>query len=482
MKGEVVVLGGGFAGLRIAQLLAQNDYHVIIIEKQPFLGGMVTSFKKIYQNEAYYFDYGPHLFFPEYKNNYYELIKNDLESITGIFGMQARGKQLRYPIRISDILLRLNPLFSTACFSDFLISRLFRSKKFNEKSSVKDFMVTNFGKILFDSFYRPYIEKAVGLRAEEISLNWAYEREHVSGSSLGEVIVQRLKRVLTRKDKNRYDLNLPSSNNIVFYYPRKGAIQLIEAMAEEIQRKGGTIYCEAKVKKIVINNNIVKEIQFETSDDNIKEQADYYISTIPIPDLFRIISPKVDNNLLEHARQLKYRKLLLLNLIINKDSVLKKYVEIFSMEEDAIFKRIYEPKVLSKEMAPKGKTSLCLEICYSDGEAIATYKDSDIFDIAISKLEQMKILGRKDVLSYFTVHLDHAYPIYHIGYQESLTPLIKYLSNIPNLIITGRQGLFRYHTLTNEIMEISKIITDLIISKKTKNQIDKTDKWGKFFY
>ena len=46
MKGKVVILGGGFTGLRIAQLLAKNDYHVIIIEKQSFLGGMVTSFKK----------------------------------------------------------------------------------------------------------------------------------------------------------------------------------------------------------------------------------------------------------------------------------------------------------------------------------------------------------------------------------------------------------------------------------------------------
>ena len=62
-KKNIVILGGGFTGLRIDYLLNKLDYHVSIIEKNNEIGGIVQTYEYEYEGERFLFDYGPHLFF-----------------------------------------------------------------------------------------------------------------------------------------------------------------------------------------------------------------------------------------------------------------------------------------------------------------------------------------------------------------------------------------------------------------------------------
>ena len=48
-KKNIVILGGGFAGLRIAYLLNNLGYHVSIIEKNNKMGGMVQTYEYEYE-------------------------------------------------------------------------------------------------------------------------------------------------------------------------------------------------------------------------------------------------------------------------------------------------------------------------------------------------------------------------------------------------------------------------------------------------
>ena len=55
-KKNIVILGGGFAGLRIAYLLNKLDYHVSIVEKNNKIGGMVQTYEYEYEKERFLFD------------------------------------------------------------------------------------------------------------------------------------------------------------------------------------------------------------------------------------------------------------------------------------------------------------------------------------------------------------------------------------------------------------------------------------------
>ena len=92
--GKVILLGGGFNGLRLAFLLNRKDYKVEIVERDARLGGMVQTYSYTWNGKKFFFDYGPHLFFNDYINEYRELLGDDLLPIRDRFAMVTRGGML----------------------------------------------------------------------------------------------------------------------------------------------------------------------------------------------------------------------------------------------------------------------------------------------------------------------------------------------------------------------------------------------------
>lgn len=62
MPVRVAVLGGGLAGLSCAYELARAGVEVTVLEREPHLGGMATSFVDDSDGEHWSYDFGPHRF------------------------------------------------------------------------------------------------------------------------------------------------------------------------------------------------------------------------------------------------------------------------------------------------------------------------------------------------------------------------------------------------------------------------------------
>ena len=58
MKEDVIVIGAGIGGLSCAALLAHGGHKVTILEKNSYIGGACSSYKK----KGYTFDRGVHMF------------------------------------------------------------------------------------------------------------------------------------------------------------------------------------------------------------------------------------------------------------------------------------------------------------------------------------------------------------------------------------------------------------------------------------
>lgn len=445
-KNRVIIMGAGLLGLRIADLLSQKGYQVTLVEGNDTTGGMVGTFKRSFEGKDYYFDYGPHLFFEDYKDDYHELIGDDIEYVTGNFAMIVDGRRLTYPLRITEMVKNLPFHMGIATGVDVLFNQLF--KRNPESDSLEEWMSNRFGRSLFQYFYSPYIQKCTGLPATEVAADWGIERSHVTGNSLIETLWNRFKTVLSKRSEAP---NLPSSDQITAYYPRKGAGEITDAITKRILARGGIIHLKSGLCKLAVERDSVDSIFIKKGNQEIKLKADYYISTIPLPALIKNISPSPHFSYLKASDYLKYRHLILMYLIIDQPLVLD-CIEVYFADSEVIFKRIYEPKSLSDYMAPRDKTSLCLEICCNETD---NFSQEDLYEKAITNLDQAGIVSPDKVSCHFSLRLPHAYPIYSRGFKEKVSFLLEYVESINNLITVGRQGIFKYHAMTNETMEMA---------------------------
>ena len=477
---SVVILGGGFAGLRIAYLLNKLGYQISVIEKSQNLGGIVQTVKYEYKGEEFLFDFGPHLFFEDYVHEYYDLLGENVKALSDRFSMCTKKAILSYPLRPVELLTKINPLVSLSYLLDYFFNWATISLKDETDSSLESFMTKRFGKKIFDLFYFPYIEKCCGLLPDQISVLWAKERENVSGKSLMKNISNKIGAQLNRKIKERLAKNNdPSAKMISSWYPRYGAGQFCDAMSATLTNQN--IYLNTKISQINVNGHTVQNVIVDTRGFQKIITGDYYISTLPLPILFTYLNP-IFKDQIENAKKLHYRDIRLVNFIINRDRVLDS-LEMFSMNREHIFKRIYEPKAMSNIMAPKGKTSLSLEVCCNANDSISKMAEEEIVKKCINDLMGIKLIDSvDDILDSFIVEIPDAYPIYSKGFEVFRKKLLDEIASFDNLLTSGRQGLFRYHAMTNEIMEMADNVVHFIEGNLDKNLERSISKWGQTFY
>ena len=464
---RVLILGGGFNGLRLAFLLHRQGYRVEIVERESRLGGMVQTFTHTWNGGEFHFDYGPHLFFDDYLAEYRELLGDELLRIRDRFAMVTQGVMLSYPLRPLEMFTRMNPLRSAGYLLDFGLTKLKGSGAAAGQPNLKTVMTERFGPKLFEDFYAPYIEKCCGLPSELISPLWARERENVSGKNPVDNIVKKVQSWFSRAVRERLSrANHPSASEILAWYPRRGAGQVCDAMAATLPAAG--LHLGAAVTGVQTAGGRVQGVVIEQAGKSRTLQADLYIATIPLQQLVRTLSPPAPPALLAAADRLKYRTVRLVNLIVGQDRILD-CLEIFSMTRTHPFKRVYEPKAMSAWMSPPGLSSLCMEVCCSEGEEFHTLPAAQLAERCVDALLEMKLLAARELVKEaFVVDLPHAYPVYPVGFEQDQQALLGHLAGCANLLTSGRQGLFRYHAMTNEVMEMADSVVRFLAGDREK--------------
>ena len=125
------------------------------------------------------------------------------------------------------------------------------------------------------------------------------------------------------------------------------------------------------------------------------------------------------------------------------------------------FNRIYDVRVFSPDCVPKDKNALYVEFTCAKGDDIWKMSDQQLFDIVMRELESKGLLRRDQVEGFFSKQVSHAYPCFKIGFQDNLQSIFGFLSELPNTITLGRQGLFCYANV-DEVLHMSFRIVDYV--------------------
>jgi protoporphyrinogen oxidase len=429
-QGPFVILGGGPCGLAAAWQLCQAGAKPIVVEREPLVGGLCAT----HERDGWRFDLGGHRFVSADAglSRWLErLLGDDLLVAERRSVVLHEGRRFRYPLEALDLVKNLGWRENAIALVGYASARARARVDGREARSFEDWVTARFGRPLYETFFGPYTHKLWGLHPSLISADWA--RERISLLDLGDVLLRLLR--LRRRPVRTYARG--------YRYPRFGMGQLYRAMAEEVRSRGGIVLAGARATGLETRGDRVTAVRVAASDGTTERiPVGELLSTMPLPELVRMLRPDAPPTILAAARRLRFRALVFVNLMLARRDV-SENTWMYVASPRLTMSRIQEPKRRSSAMAPDGKTSLMLELPCDVGDA--TWRASDD-ELRARMCAELAALGFRvdDLVDSFVVRAAHGYPVYHLGYEHDRSMLLGQVARFANARTAGRQGLFRY--------------------------------------
>jgi protoporphyrinogen oxidase len=319
---------------------------------------------------------------------------------------------------------------------------------------MEDAYVSQFGRTLYELFFRNYSEKVWGKDCRELSGDWVTQRS--KGLTLWTAVRDALK---------RSDGQVESLVDR-FMYPRWGFGRIAERMAEEIERAGGHVHCGWRVISAAHHGSVVKSVRVSDGRQEQTVEADEFISSIPMTELARSLAPSAGRAVIGAAEALNYRGLITVHLMLNRPQVTND-TWIYVHDPAVRFARLHEPRNWSADLAPEGKSSLVLEVFSEPGDDIWQRSDADVCELVANDLTQvLHFIEPAEIMDAFALRSRDAYPRYGLEYRAAVETLKAQLKSFSNLQIVGRGGTFRYnntdHAIETGLLAARKALGELV--------------------
>ena len=459
---HLLILGGGLAGLWAGYRLQENGFEVSILEQGLTSGGMMETL----EIDGFCFDLGPHIFLEDHLPHYTELVGNAIRPLRGFYGFGFQGKQVRSPIQPMNLLRTLGVMETLPMLLSMMYAKLVKKAFSNGYANVDEVIVARFGERISRNFFRDYIPKVTGLPAIEVSPDWFLERyrfyqEHNLWTSM---MGKAFRSVTAACGKNRNE-----DKGLKVFYPERGAQMITDALEKKIEERGGTLRYGVRVETVERLSSQVVVHYSEADGTRRTEAGDMVISTLPVTELIGMLSPLPPEEVLKAAQRLSFRKLALFFLIVNREFLTEK-IQIYFPESRYPFKRIYEPKNLDPTMGEKGKTGICVEVCFGEEDGPFEQIREEMFRSVLEGLGHFFGVREDEVERRQDREVPYAYAVYRNGYRDELQELASYLFSIDNLISYGRQGSFRYNHLVDRVIDAFSETLQFIKTGKGKEE------------
>ncbi|MDQ3041752.1 MAG: FAD-dependent oxidoreductase, partial [Acidobacteriota bacterium] len=244
--------------------------------------------------------------------------------------------------------------------------------------------------------------------------------------------------------------------------PERGPGQMWEMVAEDIQTRGSELKMKSGVEKIIWQKGKVTALEINVDGRKETVPGTDFISTMPIQELVRKMSPAPPTAVIEAADKLGYRDFLTVSLIINKADLFQDNW-IYIHDADVKVGRIQNFKNWSPQMVPDpSKTCLGLEYFCFEGDGLWTTSDEDLIKLGAKELGILGLVDPKLVEDGAVVRMPKAYPIYDSVYADAVNTIREFLAGLGNLHLVGRNGMHRYnnqdHSMLTAMLAVKNIL------------------------
>ena len=434
---EILILGGGLTGLSAGCMLTRAGLNVKVFENDSGVGGL----SKTVEKDGFRFDLGGHRFFTrDMKVDGFvrDLMDEELISVNRTSKIYLRGKYFDYPLKPMNAIFGLGIPVTMKIMADYGTEKLRGLVRTAGNISLEDWVVSNFGRTMFNIYFKEYSEKVWGIDCSRISAEWVAQR--IKGLSLAKAV------------KNAFFKfsggDLPTLADR-FIYPKLGIGRISERLREEIE-KTGSVYTDTRVEGIRRSGFRIESVMLRNHKGPSVESGGEFISSLPLTGLVKMLDPAPPSHVLEAASRLKFRDLVVVAVMVDRRRVTDQ-TWIYIPEKNIPFGRIHEPTNWSEQMAPEGKTVVVMEYFSFRGDAVWNKDDDSLTRTTVENLEQLGFIKQREVIGSAVVRAPKAYPLFEVGYKELCDEIYDYLAQFENLHIAGRAGMFRYYNMDHAI-------------------------------
>ena len=455
---KAVIVGAGPAGLTAAYELCKQGQAVTVLEGDPqHVGGIARTV----EYKGFRFDVGGHRFFSksrEVEDLWTEILGPDLLERPRSSRIYYDGQFYSYPLRPVEALRKLGISESLRCILSFLRAR---TRPTIPAKSYEDWVVNQFGRRLFEIFFRSYTEKIWGMSCREISADWAAQR--IKGLSLSAAIRSALLPAPARNSRSTVATTLIDN----FRYPRLGPGMMWETCAQKVRKLGGEVHLGRKVVHCKFSEaDQCWTVSARTPEDTVEDyRGDHLVSSMPIRELVSMIEPHLPDAALHSGASLRYRDFLTVGLIVRESDRFKDNW-IYIHDPDVRVGRVQNYKSWSPEMVPDARfCGYGMEYFCFEGDGLWTATDAELVRTARKELVQLGFAEAQEVVDGCVIRQPKAYPVYNDDYKHHVQVVREALDlNFPSLHLVGRNGMHKYnnqdHAMATGLLTARNILAD----------------------
>lgn len=429
---EVLVLGGGPAGLTAAYVLAREGRRVTVLERDDVVGGL----SRTEVRDGWRFDLGGHRFYtksPEVELLWHEILGDELLLRPRLSRIYFDGRFIDYPLSAGELVRKLGPLELALSLVSYGAARL---RPPGPQDTLEQWVTRRFGRRLYENFFRSYTEKVWGVPCSELRADWAAQR-------IRELSFTSAARAALRPAAETGATSLIRQ----FHYPRRGPGQMWEAMAERIRELGGEVLLGSPVQRLVVERGRIAGV-VAGGEQHV---AEHVISSLPLSITPRLADP-LPRGAVRAARELRHRDFLTVALAVDgADLFPDNWVYI---HDPAVrVARIQNYRSWSPWMVPDPTaTSIGMEYFCFSGDELWQTPDEQLVNLAKRELERIGLAAADRVREGWVVRVPMAYPIYDERYAARVGEIRSWVDGIENLQQIGRNGLHRYNNSDHSML------------------------------
>jgi protoporphyrinogen oxidase/glycosyltransferase involved in cell wall biosynthesis len=446
-KAGTVIIGAGPTGLSAAYHLGEDT---VLLERNQTVGGWCRSI----DDHGFTFDHAGHIMFsndPYVLKLYDILLGENIHWQNREAWVYSKHVYTRYPFQ--GALYGLPPKVITECIMGAIEARYGNAEeagaaakcgvkpvedccadgsadvanaaaiapKKRDAQDFEEFIYKVWGQGIGKHFAIPYNRKLWTVPLTEMETSWLGGR--VPLPNLEEIIEGALEPV-----------GKPMGPNARFGYPLKGGFQaLMNAFVPHIK---GKIELNVSAAQVLPREHLV------VMRDGSRYRYDHLVSTMPLPELIKLIGAGAPPEVQQAAKGLKHISIRCVNIGVARENVTEKHWVYYP--EDTIFHRIFVQGNASPLCNPPGGFGLTCEISYSpwkplpmDGQAL--------IDRCIEDCKKVTMMREDDqVITANIVDMPYAYVVYDHARAANVALIRAWLARY-DIVLAGRYSEWEYY-------------------------------------
>ncbi|MEH6437670.1 FAD-dependent oxidoreductase [Massilia sp. DD77] len=443
-----IVIGSGPTGLSAAYHLSADT---LVLERNATVGGWCRSI----QDKGFTFDYAGHIMFsndPYVLKMYEVLLGDNVHWQNREAWVYSKNVFTRYPFQ--GALYGLPPKVITECVMGAIEARYGAHDDDQQQAAAIDdccadgtldacntdksvkgevknfeqFINKVWGKGIAKHFAIPYNKKIWTVPLAEMETSWLGGR--VPLPNLEEIIQGALEPVAK-----------PMGPNARFGYPLKGGFQaLMNGFLPHIK---GKIETNADVVQVLPREHVV------ALADGRRFRYDQLVSTMPLPELIRVIGDQAPEEVRAAAKGLRHVSIRCVNIGIDRPNATDKHWIYYP--EDTIFHRIFVQGNASPECNPPGGFGFTCEISYSPHKPLPLEGEA-LIQRAIEDCRKVGMIQEGDtVLCANQVDMPIAYVLYDHQRAQNVATCKNWLKQF-DITLAGRYSEWEYYNSDHALL------------------------------